>query len=39
MDPKRRAQLQQINSLINHEIQGIGDNDHYGICKLGIINW
>ncbi|MBM7046429.1 transglutaminase-like cysteine peptidase [Rhizobium lusitanum] len=39
IDRERRAQLQQINSLVNHEIQGIGDNDHYGIYKLGIINW
>jgi len=39
INQERRAQLQQINSLVNHEIQGIGDNDHYGIYKLGIINW
>jgi len=36
---ERWAQLQQINNLVNHEIQGVGDNDHYGIYKLGIINW
>lgn len=39
IDHEKWAQLQQINSLVNHEIQGIGDNDHYGIYKLGIINW
>lgn len=39
LDSDRRTQLQQIDSLVNHEIQGIGDNDHYGIYKLGIINW
>ncbi len=39
LDSQHRAQLQQIDSLVNHEIQGIGDNDHYGIYKLGIINW
>lgn len=39
LDSERRTQLQQIDSLVNHEIQGIGDNDHYGIYKLGIINW
>ncbi len=33
------TQLQQINGLVNREIQGIGDDDHYGIYKLGIINW
>lgn len=33
------TQLQEINGLVNHEIEGIGDNDHYGIYKLGIINW
>src|ERR1700751_4901133 len=26
IDRESRAQLQQINSLINHEIQGVGDN-------------
>ncbi|MBB3386730.1 MULTISPECIES: transglutaminase-like cysteine peptidase [unclassified Rhizobium] len=39
LDRDHRLQLQQINSLVNHEIQGIGDNDHYGIYKLGIVNW
>ena len=39
IDRERWGQLQQVNSLVNHEIQGIGDNDHYGIYKLGIINW
>jgi len=39
LDRDHWVQLQQINSLVNHEIQGIGDNDHYGIYKLGIIKW
>ncbi|MFK0164045.1 transglutaminase-like cysteine peptidase [Rhizobium sp. NPDC090279] len=39
LDRDHWVQLQQINSLVNHEIQGVGDNDHYGIYKLGIINW
>lgn len=39
LDHDHWAQLQRINSLVNHEIQGVGDNDHYGIYKLGIINW
>ncbi|MFB2565694.1 transglutaminase-like cysteine peptidase [Rhizobium sp. IMFF44] len=39
LDHDRWEQLQQINSLVNHEIEGVGDNDHYGIYKLGIINW
>lgn len=39
IDRGQWAQLQQINSLVNREIQGIGDNDHYGIYKMGIINW
>ncbi|SCB40286.1 transglutaminase-like cysteine peptidase [Rhizobium lusitanum] len=39
INQERWAQLKQINSLVNHEIRGIGDNDHYGIYKLGIINW
>lgn len=39
IDREQWAQLQQINSLVNHEIQGVGDNDHYGIYKMGIINW
>lgn len=39
IDREHWTQLQQINGLVNHEIQGIGDNDHYSIYKLGIINW
>ncbi|OCJ06920.1 transglutaminase cysteine peptidase, btlcp [Rhizobium sp. AC27/96] len=39
IDRERWTQLQQINGLVNHEIQGISDNDHYGIYKMGIINW
>jgi predicted transglutaminase-like cysteine proteinase len=39
VDEARLRQLQEINQLVNHEIQGIGDNDHYGIYKLGIVNW
>ncbi|MGG6894948.1 transglutaminase-like cysteine peptidase [Rhizobium sp. BR 315] len=39
INQERWGQLQQVNSLVNHEIQGVGDNDHYGIYKLGIINW
>ncbi len=39
VDEDRRAELLQINQLVNHEIQGVGDDDHYGIYKLGIMNW
>lgn len=39
IDREHWAQLHAINSLVNHEIQGVGDNDHYGIYKMGIINW
>lgn len=39
IDREHWTQLQQINSLVNREIQGVGDNDHYGIYKMGIINW
>ncbi|NLS00963.1 transglutaminase-like cysteine peptidase [Rhizobium sp. P38BS-XIX] len=39
IDRERWTQLQQINALVNREIQGVGDNDHYGIYKMGIINW
>ncbi|AYG63294.1 transglutaminase-like cysteine peptidase [Rhizobium jaguaris] len=39
VDENRSAELLQINELVNQTIQGIGDNDHYGIYKLGIINW
>lgn len=39
IDHEHWAQLQQINALVNREIQGVGDNDHYGIYKMGIINW
>ncbi|KAA1177337.1 hypothetical protein FP026_24445 [Rhizobium tropici] len=39
IDSQHKEQLRQINSLVNREIQGVGDDDHYGIYKLGIINW
>lgn len=39
LDRDRKAQMRQINDLVNHEIRGVGDNDHYGIYKLGIVNW
>lgn len=39
VDEDRWAELQQINQLVNHEIQGVGDDDHYGIYKMGIMNW
>ena len=39
MTDERWSELRTIDVLANHTIQGVADNDHYGIYKLGIINW
>jgi predicted transglutaminase-like cysteine proteinase len=36
---ERWSELLKIDMLANHTIYGVADNDHYGIYKLGIINW
>jgi predicted transglutaminase-like cysteine proteinase len=33
------AELKQINTIVNREIEPIGDEDHYGIYEQGILNW
>jgi predicted transglutaminase-like cysteine proteinase len=39
LEPYAWRQLVTINTLVNSNIDGATDNDHYGIAKLGIPNW
>jgi predicted transglutaminase-like cysteine proteinase len=39
MDAAAWRQLSQIDRLANHQIEGVADDEHYGIYKMGIINW
>jgi predicted transglutaminase-like cysteine proteinase len=33
------AELNQINTIVNREVEPIGDEDHYRIYEQGILNW
>jgi predicted transglutaminase-like cysteine proteinase len=33
------AELNRINTIVNQEIEPIGDEDHYRIYEQGILNW
>ncbi len=39
MDAAAWRQLRQVDRLANHQIEGVADDEHYGIYKMGIINW
>jgi len=39
LDQDLWRQLVSINTLVNSNIDGVTDNDHYGIYKMGIRNW
>ncbi|MEZ2407231.1 putative transglutaminase-like cysteine proteinase [Bosea sp. OAE752] len=39
LTPGSWAELNAINALANKQIKPIGDDDHYGISKMGVPNW
>lgn len=39
LDPYAWRQLVTINTLVNSNIAGATDTEHYGIAKLGLPNW
>jgi predicted transglutaminase-like cysteine proteinase len=39
LDQDLWRELVTINTLVNSNIDGVTDNDHYGIYKMGILNW
>jgi predicted transglutaminase-like cysteine proteinase len=39
LDQSLWHQLVTINTLVNSNIDGVTDNDHYGIYKMGLLNW
>ncbi|MDO1584485.1 transglutaminase-like cysteine peptidase [Rhizobium oryzicola] len=39
LDDHRWNVLQRINLLVNHQIAGLSDEDHYHIAAKGIANW
>lgn len=39
LTPDVWSELNSINGLVNRQIKPIGDDDHYGIYRMGIPNW